>query len=629
VAHDLMRRPLAAAAAAAAAAALAFCGCASFPRPSSPLDSLFVLISENPAPRFGLERGPDTLRFSGPSPFQVTIGSEERRTYFFRVKAGRYALVEPAAFGVQQGSETSFDVPPGAVFLYPLKLTRVRTGAIGRTRTLVPMAPDDQKSASALLTDWFDYEKWLDREVIGFGAWPPRLVAQSGEVQLDISSTPAGAEAAVDDRPCGVTPVTVTVPVGRHVLRLEIPGVAVTRTAVDVQSKSEISVSLPIQPEPAARGREGTEVAILLGAFRNMGSADADNLASTFPQVIKSDLADHPRVRVVDGEVALSGVALGEVSQSGAAAGANAPGGDARTAGIPRPPDFDLAAQRGADLVVSGYYIARADGLLVYAALYDVQSRMSRTSIMYTGKAGLAMFDSIDAMAVEFIKGIDKVLPEVRLRKVQKGGKVQSQFVSYDRKRTLAAIVDKRQSRRSSLAFVIGPSFAAAGSVYQPDFPNRLLAFLPLGVVYDIGVSGPLSITAALQAAVAYGTASNAGVDYTSSPYLDIPLRIGPTYTVFGTNVDLSVGLQLEGRFTQAWFDTGSGSRVYKPILTASLSGQSSARLYLESRLSERPSFVYLGLSWFLIGGQMDATFTNLAIVPLVLTFNVGYGFRL
>jgi len=602
VAHDRLRRPLAAA---AAAAVLALAGCASFPSPASASDSLFVLISENPAPRFGLERGPDTLRFSGPSPFQVAIGREERRAHFVRVKAGRYTLAEPAAFGVQPGPETSFDVPSGAVFLYPLKLTRVRAGVIGRARTLVPVAADDQKNASALLTDWFDYEKWLDREVVGFGAWPPRLAAQSGDVELDISSTPVGAEVSVDDTPWGVTPVTATVPAGRHLLQLEIPGVAVTKTVVDVQSRSEIAVSLPIQPEQAARAREGTEVAILLGAFRNMGSADADNLASTFPQVIKSDLAGHPRVRVVDGEIAVGG------------------------GNVPSAPDFDLAGQRGVDLIVSGYYTARPDGLLVYAALYDVQSRMSRTSIMYTGKAGLAMFDSIDAMAVEFIKGIDKVLPEVRLQKLQKGGKVQSQFVSYDRKRTLAAIVDKRQSRRSSLAFVIGPSIAAAGGVYQPDFPNGLPAFLPLGVVYDITIGGPFSVTAALQAAVAYGTVSHASVDYTSSPYLDIPLRFGPTYTVFGTNVDLSVGLQLEGRFTQAWFDTDTGTPVYKPILSASVSGQSSARLYLESRFSERPSFVYLGLSWFLIGGQMDANFTNLSIVPLVLTFNVGYGFRL
>jgi hypothetical protein len=391
--------------------------------------------------------------------------------------------------------------------------------------------------------------------------------------------------------------------------------VAVTKTVVDVQSNSEIAVSLPIQPEQAARAREGTEVAILLGAFRNMGSADADNLAPTFPQVIKSDLADHPRVRVVDGEMAVGG--------------GNLPGGKAPGANVPGTPDFDLADQRGVDLIVSGYYTARPNGLLVYAALYDVHSRMPRTSIMYTGKAGLAMFDSIDAMAVEFIKGIDKVLPEVRLQKVQKGGKVQSQFVSYDRKRTLASIVDKRESRKSSLALVIGPSIAAAGSVYQPDMPNGLLAFLPPGVVYDISIGGPLSVTAALQAAVAYGTVSNAGVDYTSSPYLDIPLRIGPMFTVFGTNVDLSVGLQLEGRFTRAWFDTGGGTKVYKSILSASVSGQSSARLYLESRFSERPSFVYLGLSWFLIGGQMDTDFTNLSIVPLVLTFNVGYGFRL
>ena len=603
MAPGLLRRPLAAA---TAAAVLALAGCASFPSPSSAADSLFVLVSDNPAPRFGLERGPDTLQFNGPSSMRISIGAEERRAYFVRVKPGRYTLAEPAALGVPPGPQTSFDVPPGAVFLYPLKLTRVRAGALGRTRTLVPMGPEDQRAASALLTDWFDYEKWLGREVVGFGAWPPRLAAQSGDVELAISSTPAGAEVTVDDTPWGVTPVTATLPTGRHLLQLQIPGVAVTKTVVDLQSKSEIAVSLPIQPEQQTKAREGTEVSILLGAFQNMGSADADNLKAAFPQVIASDLASETRVRVVDG---------GQIA--------------AGSGNVPGTPDFDLASQRGIDLIVSGYYTARPDGLLVYAALYDVQSRMARTSIMYTGEAGLAMFDSIDAMAVGFIKGIDKVLPEVRLRKVQKGGTVQSQVVSYDRKRTLASIVDKRQSRKSSLALIIGPSIAAAGSIYQPDMPNGLLAFLPLGVVYDYTLAGPFSLTAALQAAVAYGPVSNAGVDYTSSPYLDIPLRFGPMYTVFGTTVDLSVGLQVEGRLTQAFFDLGPAGKVYKPVLSGAIAGQTSARLYLESRLSERPSFVYLGLSWFLIGGQMDTNFTNLQIVPLELTFNVGYGVRL
>jgi hypothetical protein len=56
-------------------------GCASLPNPSSDTDSLFVMISENPAPRVGLETGADTLYFKGPSPFSIRVGAQERRGY--------------------------------------------------------------------------------------------------------------------------------------------------------------------------------------------------------------------------------------------------------------------------------------------------------------------------------------------------------------------------------------------------------------------------------------------------------------------------------------------------------------------------------------------------------------------
>ena len=440
-----------------ALALLLLAGCSSFPKPSGDNDSLFVLLSENPAPRSGLERGGDTLHFKGPSSFSIGIGGDERRGYYVKVKPGTYTLQASDLALAGPGTQSVFEIPAGAVYLFPLKFTRVRDGQ-DRTRRLVPIAPEDQKNAAALLTDWLDYEKWFGRLVEGFGAYPPRLGQEEGDVEFGITSTPPGAQVTVDDQVWGTTPVTTTLHTGKHLLQLDIPGVALTKQFIDVQSKGEINVSLPLLQAQEAKDLKdkSQRITILLTAFQNMGSADNDNLRSVFPQVIGGDLRGNPRIDLVD--------ASELVAQGG---------------GIPGKPDFAVANQKGIDLIVSGYYTARPDGLLVYAALYDVGSELPRTSIMYTGKAGLEMFDSVDAMAAEFIAGIDRALPEVR--RMAKGAAVQSKLVLYQKKRSETTIIEKRQVMRSSLTFFSGPSAAVTGGLHLPGFPNALLALFPPG----------------------------------------------------------------------------------------------------------------------------------------------------
>jgi hypothetical protein len=588
-------------------------GCASLPNPSSDTDSLFVMISENPAPRVGLETGADTLYFKGPSPFSIRVGAQERRGYYLRVKPGRYTLAGSDLAGVESGGTSVFDVPPGAVYLFPLKFTRVRGDGLMRLRRLVPLVPEDQKNASALLTDYLDYEKWFGRIVVGFGAYPPRLGEEEGNVEFDVSSTPAGAQVTIDDQVWGTTPVKTTLHTGKHLLQLEIPGIALTKSFIEVQSPGEINIALPLLPAQEAKDLKEKlqRITILLTGFQNMGSSEHDNLRSAFPQVIGADLRNDSRIVLVDAE-------------DTAARGAG---------GIPGKPDFAIANQKGIDLIVSGYYTARHDGMLVYAALYDVKTELPRTSIMYTGDAGLAMFDSIDSMAGEFIKGIDRVLPEVRPHAVQKEGAVESRMVSYERKRSETAIIEKRQAMRSSLAFIVGPSIAALGSISMPAFPNALLAFLPLGVIYEYSLGGPLSLMAILQPAVAFDSPGNPNIDpnapYTSRPYLDIPLRFGPQYTLFGYNVDVSFAFLGEGRFTRAWFDNGSGSKVYQSIWVWGLGLETTARLYLQSRISERPTYFLFGFDWYLIGMQTAFDLSHPRVTPIELSVSLGYGFRL
>ncbi|MGA2640358.1 MAG: PEGA domain-containing protein [Spirochaetia bacterium] len=592
---------------------LLLAGCASFPGPSSENDSLFVVIGENPAPGIGPRTGIDTLHFAGPSPFIIRVGSEERRAYCVRVKPGRYTLAESdVVAGAEPAAASVSDVPAGAVFLFPMKVTRVRRDPV--RVSLVPLVPEDQKNASALLVDYLDYEKWFGRVVVGFGAYPPRLGNEEGDFEFDISSSPSGARVTIDDQEWGTTPVKTTLHTGKHLMQLEIPGVALTRSFVDVRSKGEINVTLPLLATQQAKDLKdkSQRITILLSAFQNMGSPENDTLKLVFPEVIGADLKTDSRIDLVD---------AGELVAHGG--------------GIPGKPDFALANQKGIDLIVSGYYTARQDGLLVYAALYDVQSELPRTSIMYTGSAGLAMFDSIDSMAADFIKGIDRVLPGVRAHTVLQGGTVENRIVTYEKKRSETAIIEKREAMKNSLSFIIGPSFATFTNIQAPAFPYSLFANVPFGVVFDHSLGGPLSLTAILQPGVAFGpigpfTSSEYTVLPYLVPYLDIPLKFGPAYTVSGYNVDLTFGLLGETRFTQAWFwDNSSSAYVYKGIWVFGLNLETSARLYLQSRISDRPSFIFLGFGWYLIGMRTEADLSGPQFEPIELSFILGYGFRL
>jgi hypothetical protein len=177
---------------------------------------------------------------------------------------------------------------------------------------------------------------------------------------------------------------------------------------------------------------------------------------------------------------------------------------------------------------------------------------------------------------------------------------------------------------KSSLSFTVNPSIAEVGNVRRPAMPNALLAYLPLGVIYTWSPGGPLALTAILQAAAAFDTG-----DYTSSPYLDIPLRIGPEYTLFGYNVDLSFAFLGQARLMQAYFDTSTGGREYKPIWFWGIGLETSARLYLQSRVSERPSYFLFGFEWYIIGMRTEFNLFSPKLVPMELSLSLGYGFRL
>jgi hypothetical protein len=579
-------------------------GCASFPGPGSQSDSLFMLYSENPRHAASTpETGIDEVRFKGPSSFTIRMSGEEKRGYWIRVKPGRYTVEIPGPFAGYAGAPlAAFDVPPGTIVLFPLKITRVNAHRLSRVRLLVPLSPEDQRNAAVLLADSIAYEEWFGRASEGFGAYPPRLGEEEGTVAVDVAASLPGAQVTIDHERWGTAPVTATLRPGKHLLQMEVPETASRRQFVDVQGKGEMTIPLA----PGEKGEMTSKVMVLLTAFQNMGPAENDTLRPFFSQAIGAELRDDERLFVIESTDA----------------SAAAPAGQAA-------PDFTTADAKGIDLVIRGSYTARQDSLLVYAALYDVQSEMAIASTLYTGKVGLAMFDSIDDMVARFIMSVDAALRERSARAAARAAPVDARMVAYQRERAERDLVGNRQAMKDSLALVIGPSWSGVPMLRMPSGFATLSAVMPLGLHYDHSFGGPFSLAASIQPAVAFENNASTGVDYASQPFLDIPLRVGPAYTLFGPGADLSFALQAEGRFLQAWFDNGTGGNDYKALWIVGLGIQTSARLYLQTRRSETPSFILLGFTWFVMGMQTEADFTRPHIIPMELSFLVGLGRRL
>ena len=68
---------------------------------------------------------------------------------------------------------------------------------------------------------------------------------------------------------------------------------------------------------------------------------------------------------------------------------------------------------------------------------------------------------------------------------------------------------------------------------------------------------------------------------------------------------------------------------IYKPVWIVGLGLQTSARLYLQTRRSDPPSFLFLGFTWFFAGMQTDVDFSRPALIPMELSLLFGYGSRL
>ncbi|HUV06221.1 MAG TPA: PEGA domain-containing protein, partial [Spirochaetia bacterium] len=415
-------------------------GCSSLPPPDKQNTSLFIVISENPAYNQGTStKWKEVISLEGPTSFNIEVRPFAWKLNFYKLKPGnyriskRYIQFDDGSIKQQVTRETLvFDVMPKTIHLSPVKIRMFEARAQAVVETVTP---DDQRRAVKEVSDYLNFGEWIGSDIRGFGPYRPRFSLEQNTYTYTISTNPEMANVVIDRVDWGTAPVAAELIPGKHLVLVQKEGYADTRTFIDVESDGEITLNLtPLtateekKEEKEKTPMDSEHVNLLLVPLQNMGSPESERLAPIFPDIIRTGLSQDKRLTVFD---------YPEENLSGE---------------LTFVPDFSYAEKNGIDLLISGQFLARDEELLVNAALYDVRSEMVKTSLNYTGRVGLSMFNAIDAMTEEFTRNVAKVLPEAGKDVFEETDEIKSQVVAYDKKRTEKDVIKKRLERIFSLS---------------------------------------------------------------------------------------------------------------------------------------------------------------------------------
>ncbi|MCF7927766.1 MAG: PEGA domain-containing protein [Spirochaetales bacterium] len=565
--------------------------CGSMPAPDTDQDSLFILFIDAAAARAAEaeSEGPGTvsgliLEEAGGERFEldtaVPAGSGKKALYL-NLDAGSYTLRG------QAGPPVRFDLPPGSVFLFQKKVVPGRNDP-----GLRDLRPEDKKWVSADCSDFIEFTSWYGRNFVGFGPFTPRYTLQETRYEYRIESTPAGANVIIDDQSWGTTPLTAELETGKHLLRLEMAGFAAVQTFIDVEGAGKLSLELEKKEAATATEREDAASGIdrytlLVTPFGNTGEAARDNLRTVFSDGIASGLYKRENLQVLRLEAE-----------------------ERRQLPVhPAEPGFSLASAKGAELLVSGSYNAD-EKLFVHAALYDVRTGQVKTSTMYTGEAGLAMFDSIDEMTSGFLENVDRVLPAVGREVIEQEQTVSQEVVSYQKKLTIKQIAANRNSRRHSLS-VFAEYGGTMDNVYnqagEVDGGRAHFGYGPV-LNYDYHLFDPLQLAAGFSV-IFYEAEIDSPVAIDDLSTNDYTLFLGPKVSFPGKSIDVYLSLLAHGRYSDAFdfYDEGLASVIERgPYVAAGMSLDTGIRIYFQQRFSDVPWFMDFGMTFDPFSVQFD-----------------------
>ncbi|MCA1754952.1 MAG: PEGA domain-containing protein [Spirochaeta sp.] len=558
------------------------------------------------------------------------VSPSEPEVQYLRLPAGEYvaqilpvestgAVIStqgpPELHGEQQHR---FTVPRDNITLFPYVIS---TSSAARH-----LNEADQLRAATDLSDFVRFHRWAGGSFFGFGRYTTLLGRATDRFRLTVTTTPSGAELAVDAEPIGRTPITLQLPAGRYALDLSQEGHEPTRIITELISDAELQVELVESTDIAVP--ELTEYGLLLQRFATLVDGEDDLFSVPFGNSLQTMLAQDERIRVL--------TAGHEPSRSA----------DQERVVLFQP-DYAHAESIGAELILAGFYTTRGEELFVTAGLYDVRTRGIKTSTLLTGRAGLEIFDTVDEMTDALSQSVDRVLLARGQDTTGTAELLSEELSGRERRAVERDVVLRRHAQPHAVAASVGvgnaPSITRVNVGALEDERRRDGPTFLSGLTYTYQVRQTLGIYASF--IPDFSTARDRGDrDASQDSALDLPFSIAPEFLYGSPSLDIYMRPGLEYRYALA-------SNIRAPL---SLDGEESegtietveeslgpysylngfldtgVRLYTHQRFSDPITFVNFGLKLYLVSYETGTAFpTDVAALSENVMLYAGYGLRL
>ncbi|HUZ18111.1 MAG TPA: PEGA domain-containing protein, partial [Spirochaetia bacterium] len=562
-----------------AAALIVFAGCSSFPRPGSIGDSLLVVVGD--LGNAANQPVRDVVVLNGPQRVSIDLAHSSDGVQQVRVRPGEYTLTSRTIWW-KNGAHRTFNaysgrqiaVRPSAVVLSPWKFPFLTPSNARPADSIAAVTPADRRRAATETGDYIGIAEWAGRNVIGFEPYSPFAGFMANTYTITFRSTPENARLTIDGEDWGTTPLPAQLTAGKHVYKLFVDGYSEKSGSLDVQRNGAEQIDLT-RVQPGTAGPTSGRTAVLIESFSNLGSREYDNLSGALTSSLATALTQ-------------AGVVV--------ARGTTPPGSDRRVSvDGPAEPDFAAAAEAGVEAFVAGDYVANDQTVLIHAALYDTQTGLVKASVLFDGKGGTDIFDTIDQMTARLSASVARALPAVG-HDVVKERVVTPQSASFDTYVTQKEIIRKRDAHRFSV--VAGPSLAGvADEIVDPSSPTNTTSRINgpgLGAFLgaDYTLTGPISLHVATMPFYFQDRSGNSKVE--------IPAYIGTRYHFSGLKNDVYLGLQGAVHYAPAQsviFNSSPSAITMGPFLLVGMNFEAGVNLYTNKRISQTPAFTGIGLT--------------------------------
>lgn len=586
-----------------AASASLFFGCSSVPKPKGTGTGMLILVETAPNIESAVEgmHGKQTAPFTitGEETFPVTVGNTKGKIHYFKAEPGDYRYEDPVT-----GTSKTISLPRDTILLIDESVSIDPNSLLPR---LQDITPEIQKMVREDMKNYVTFYDWYGKRFSGFGPYVPRFTVDENRYAWEISTDPGNAEVTIDDQNWGNSPISVQLEPGKHLLRIEKEGFAAVQTYIDVQNEGQFSITMEKaekESETAKQEKSAEEsYAMMVLPFTNLGPADQDHLSTVLSDGITAGVFNRQNIRIIESEGDIGNIGDSIIDKH-----------------------LAKAEKAGAELLISGHYYTKERSLFVSASLYDVPAEQVKTNTIYTGEAGLAMFDSIDEMTEQFINNLSKVLPETGKETIRREQVISSEMVSIQNKISEKEIALKRRNRAHSLSILAGFgeivnttdvwwSAAVLGQLFThihyeweffPQFLLNVHAGYPVFIVGDGKLRGA-------------------------------PIRIGPGFSFPGKMIDISLSPLGHFRYYPQFsappapydYANPQPEESFGPLILAGLSVDTSMKFYLTGNLSTLQHFIKVSIIFDVVQRIFDTQSSKTTDPPLGGNIGIGYGMRL